>query len=177
MNIAMLVTLGLLFASGNVPEAQHRIDNPKRRAQIAPVPVLPPLPADADRIPRQTVDVRLPGGPHTIVRTPERILVAHREREWLFERNTLDPRRVSATLVDHASRVVIVYEESDVRNLLRLNGWADVLAATSYTGLDASRGATVTRIRPHADETRLQPAASRFPDYTVLDLADWREKR
>lgn len=177
MKTAVILTLGLVFASGIAPEAQHHINNPKRRAEIAPAPALPPLPADADRIPPQTLEVVLPAGLHTIVRTPGRILVAHREREWLFERNVLDPRRASATLVEHASRAIVVYEESDLRNLLGLNGWADVLATTSYIGDGASRGAKVRRVRQDIDETRMQPATNRFPDYKVFDVADWLEWR
>lgn len=175
MKTASLVTLGLVFASGFAPEALHQITNPTRRAATAPAPALPPVPADADRLPRQTVEVVLPTGPHTISRTPERILVAHRDREWLFERNTLDPRRASATRVEHTSRLIIVYEESDLRNLLGLNGWADVLAATSYSE-QAPRGATIMGIRPQVDDAVMQPAARRFPTYEVLDVADWLEK-
>ena len=47
-------------------------------------------------------------------------------REWVFERNGLDPRRVSGYLIDHAARQIVVYQESDLRNRERLGGWADV---------------------------------------------------
>jgi hypothetical protein len=64
----------------------------------------------------------------TIHRTADRIHVASSAgREWLFERNVRDPRRVFGWAVDHASRVIVVYDESDLRAALGLRGWANVL--------------------------------------------------
>jgi hypothetical protein len=55
--------------------------------------------------------------------------VAHRNgREWLFERNPIDPRRVSATCVEHASQAIVLYDETDLRVVLGIRGWADVLS-------------------------------------------------
>jgi hypothetical protein len=73
------------------------------------------------------------GGPqtfrHTITRTATRIHVAKDDgREWLFERNAVDPRRVTGFLVEHGSRAIVVYEESDLRLSLGIRGWADVLS-------------------------------------------------
>jgi hypothetical protein len=47
--------------------------------------------------------------------------------EWLYERNPVDPRRVSAYLVDHAARAIVFHTDSDLRNELAIAGWAQVL--------------------------------------------------
>jgi hypothetical protein len=63
-----------------------------------------------------------------VTRTADRVHVAAGpDREWLYVRNPVDPRRVSATLVDHKSQTLVVYDESDLRNTLGIRGWADVL--------------------------------------------------
>jgi hypothetical protein len=51
--------------------------------------------------------------------------------EWLFVRNPLDERRVSATLVDHRQRAIIEYPESELRMSGIARGWADV----AYLGI------------------------------------------
>jgi len=48
-------------------------------------------------------------------------------QEWLFERNPVHPDRVSGYLIDHAAREIRVQHDSDLRNSLRIRGWADVL--------------------------------------------------
>jgi hypothetical protein len=65
----------------------------------------------------------------TLLRTSERVLVAMDggRQEWLFERNPVDPRRVSAYRIDHERREIVAHQEADLRNRLRLRGW-DVLA-------------------------------------------------
>jgi len=47
-------------------------------------------------------------------------------KEWIFERNPLDPARVSGYLIDHAARRIVVYQESDLRNREGLAAWGDV---------------------------------------------------
>ena len=42
-------------------------------------------------------------------------------------RNSVDPRRVSGMLIDHASRSIVVHEESDLRSRLGIDGWAEAL--------------------------------------------------
>jgi hypothetical protein len=101
-------------------------------------PALPPeLPRGVDRIRPLTIEVvvqRRPaaGAPlvmrRTIVRTADRIHIRTREREWLFERNPRDPRRVSASAVEHRSQTIVLYEETDLRMLLGIRGWVDVLS-------------------------------------------------
>jgi hypothetical protein len=46
--------------------------------------------------------------------------------EWLFVRNPLDPRRVSARRVEHLERVIIEYDESELALSGIARGWADV---------------------------------------------------
>ena len=71
----------------------------------------------------------------TISRTTERLHVAAGAgTEWLFEQNPTDPRRAFGSRVDHRTRVIVLYDESDLRNLLGLRGWGHVLAL----GFDSS---------------------------------------
>jgi hypothetical protein len=79
----------------------------------------------------------------TVTRTIDRIHVATgHEREWLFERNVRDSRRVTGTLIEHVSRALIVYEESDLRRMLGISGWAHVLTFGFDPGLLAGLGRT-----------------------------------
>jgi hypothetical protein len=48
--------------------------------------------------------------------------------EWLFIRNPRDPRRVAARWVDHAQRVIVEYDESELRATGIARGWADIAA-------------------------------------------------
>jgi hypothetical protein len=118
---------------------------PTRRPPDAP-PIGPPeLPPAVERIPPLTLSAvtrRVPsrGRPQTlqqtITRTIDRVHVARGDkREWLFERNTIDPRRVSGLLVDHTTHTIVIYEESDLRLALGIRGWADVLCLGFDPGL------------------------------------------
>ena len=105
----------------------------------------PALPPGAERVTPRTLETvtrhkLVSGRPQsvrqTITRTADRIHVATgQEREWLFERNTLDSQRVTGTLIEHASRALIVYEESDLRRLLGISGWAHTLTLGFDPGL------------------------------------------
>jgi hypothetical protein len=109
-----------------------------RRTPEARPATPPPLPAAADCVAPLTLDVRIhrqvkarrrEDWRQTIQRTADRIHVSGADgREWLFERNVRDTRRVSGSLVDHDSRTIVVYEESDLRNAVGIAGWANVLA-------------------------------------------------
>jgi hypothetical protein len=114
-----------------------------RRAPEARPASPPPLFAAADRVAPLTLDVRLQRQGagrtetwhQTIHRTADRIHVAGTGgREWVFERNVRDARRVSGALIDHDSRTIVVYEESDLRNAFGIAGWANVLGL----GIDPS---------------------------------------
>jgi FtsP/CotA-like multicopper oxidase with cupredoxin domain len=164
-----------------------------------PTPAAPPdLPDGADDVEPLTFDMttthRPPKGTpsiqrQTVTRTKDRIHIATEGKEWLFERNPVDPRRVSAYLIHHHAQVVVLHEDSDLRHALGINGWADVLTL----GVDPAssrrltpRGFTVrheggvtavaiTHMRRGANGERLRSPASRFPAYGVLDLAEWLE--
>lgn len=148
---------------------------PKRRTPDAP-PVAPPaLPAVAERVTPLTLNATIRRKPtqgpvetlqQTISRTADRIHIgASNGREWLFERNPRDPRRVSAALVEHASKAIVLYEDSDLRMMLGIRGWVDVLALGFDTSvLDAYKRApevrTVGGIRfARYTDDRTQPRA------------------
>lgn len=117
---------------------------PTRRAPDAPPPAPPDLPTGADRVTPLTLDAivrrRKAGGRpevlrQTVSRTADRIHVSGTGRtEWLFTGNVRDRRRVSGSFIDHGSRTIVVYEESDLRHALDINGWADVLTLGFDTG-------------------------------------------
>ena len=114
------------------------LTEPKRRAPDAPLAAAPSLPAGAQSIEPTTFDIVLRRESplmkgqvvrQTVSRTSEQIhLRGNDNREWLFERNPIDHRRVSATLIDHSSKAIVLYEETDLRMTLGIRGWADVLA-------------------------------------------------
>ena len=110
---------------------------PTRRAPDSPPAAPPALPSVADRVPAVTVSTivrRTLANRHaetlksTISRTVDRVHFAEKGREWLFERNIRDPRRVSGFLIEHASRAIVSYEDSDLRMMLGIRGWSDVVA-------------------------------------------------
>lgn len=155
---------------------------PTRRVPDAPPGAPPSLPPGAERITPLTIEAivrRQPSSgsaqtlPQTISRTADRIhIAADSRREWLFERNPRDPRRVSAALIEHTSQAIVLYEESDLRMMLGIRGWADVLALGSESEL-----LTVARTRAGVDASRLRPPDHRFPKYRVYDLASWLERQ
>ena len=131
----------------------------RRAAEIAPTP-LRELPPEADHVRPLTLDVaiRTTHGAgtdtvrQTVSRTRDRVHLVVAGREWLFERNPLDRRRVSGWLVEHAGKTIVLHEESDLRHRLDLNGWADVLMlgfdSRALSGLTATGQAkTIAGIR------------------------------
>jgi len=64
-----------------------------------------------------------------VARTAARVHITFGEGaiEWLFVRNPLDGRRVSASLIDHRRRAIIEYDESELRTGGLARGWADVV--------------------------------------------------
>ena len=64
-----------------------------------------------------------------VVRTSDRVQLSldGMQKEWVLLRNPVHPARVSGCLIDHASRRILVYDDSDLRNHQQLRGWADVL--------------------------------------------------
>jgi hypothetical protein len=64
----------------------------------------------------------------SVTRTVDRIHIRRADGpEWLFERNAVDMRRASGYLIDHASRSVVFYSDSDLRARFAISGWAHVL--------------------------------------------------
>jgi hypothetical protein len=65
----------------------------------------------------------------TVWRTRDRVRIALEgaESEWLFLRNPVDPRRVTASLIDHRTKRILGYDETDLRNGQGVRGWLDVL--------------------------------------------------
>jgi hypothetical protein len=110
---------------------------PARREPDAPPEGPRELPPGADRVIPVTVEALIRREPlvgrarrerQTITRSAERVHIASSDgSEWLFERNVRDPRRVFGSRVNHASRAIVVYDESDLRTALGLLGWASVL--------------------------------------------------
>lgn len=110
---------------------------PARRALSPAAPPPPALPPGAEAVIPLTLDVTIrkqtPAGHRrvvrqTITRTAARVHVAPSEGpEWLYERNPVDPRRVSGFLVDHATKTIVLHTDSDLRNMLAIPGWAHVI--------------------------------------------------
>ena len=66
----------------------------------------------------------------TIARSVDHVHIERADEavEWLFIRNPRDPRRVAARWVDHAQRVIVEYDESELRSAGIARGWADIAA-------------------------------------------------
>ncbi len=135
--------VGALFANASDHAARHDESLtsapvlPLRRAADEPPPPPTALAAGADAVTPLTLGVvirRQPTGGkahvvrQTITRTSTRMHVApDRGAEWLFERNAIDPRRVSGQMIDHASRQIVFHSDSDLRNMFGIPGWSHLL--------------------------------------------------
>jgi hypothetical protein len=164
------VVAGAALVAGAVPFAQVRgassteewvLTVPSRRKPDESPAAPLALPKGADRIAPVTIDLAIrrqsTSGPsqtvrQTIVRTADRIHIATRDREWRFERNPIDPRRASASAVDHRSQSIVLYEETDLRMMLGIRGWADVLSL----GFDTELLAAAERMREVRTQDGLQ---------------------
>jgi hypothetical protein len=165
----------------------------------------------------------------TVTRTAERVHVSlgPNAAEWLFVRNPADLRRMSGTMLDHARKKIVEYDESELRNGGLGRGWADVVslgvepealrdllptgkrqvlndiafeqrdrpkdvqarvkelwwsdeaALPLRVVIDDGPAATevVTRsVERQIDESRIRDMRDRYPGYTVIDIADYREE-
>ena len=150
------------------------LTQPARRTPEAPPGPPPNVPAVAEGIKpvtviavvrRRSAQGRTDTLRQTITRTPNAIhIAAGNGREWWFERNPVDPRRVSASLVEHSAKVIVLYGESDLRILLGIRGWADVLALgvdidalRSYERAGHARTVDGIRFARYAEPTRDAP--------------------
>lgn len=141
---ALAIGLGTaaLWLHSPTSQAQGAGDSirvPARQAQATPPSLnLPALPAAAESISPLVLTVTtrweesgktLRTLRQTVTRTRDRVRVTldGTEREWLFLQNAVDHRRVTASLIDHKSKHILVYDESDLRNAQGVRGWLDVL--------------------------------------------------
>lgn len=113
---------------------------PASRSGAAPPATvdIPPVPSAARALDPLTclVDSRWERPGHPVERTTQRVTrmpdrvrleLDGGKKEWLFERNAVDPARASAWLVEHEARRIVAYDDSALRNVLQIRGWADVL--------------------------------------------------
>jgi hypothetical protein len=144
--LATIAAVGVTVMTGrsNTPsEAAEAVEYtppvPPTRTPGPPpaIPDPPPVPARADALPplRFTVTTTRTDAQgqeravQRVTRTSDRVhlLMEGTRKEWLFERNPIDRRRVSGYLIDHEARQVLAYQESDLRNEQQLRGWRDAL--------------------------------------------------
>ncbi|HEY8145483.1 MAG TPA: hypothetical protein VIG06_22540 [Kofleriaceae bacterium] len=105
----------------------------------------------------------LPVAGRVVTRAGDRVHVSYGtgRPEWLFVRNPVDGRRVSAIQFDRAARVVVEWDESELRMAGIAEGWDDV----ARLGGEEPGGDFARLEDPRADGTR----------YRVVDVADQRE--
>jgi hypothetical protein len=173
--VALVFVCGpvLLAAGQPSPLQQDGFTRPVRRPG-PPAPAAPVLPPQVANVPAYTLTVAFEaeGDSRTaarrtraVSRATDRVHVAEgRDSEWFFRRNPLDPARVSGLSVDHRAQRIVEYDESDLRNLLGISGWADVVSLGFDHGLLAKVAAT-------AHERRL--GGVRFVQYTTPAASFW----
>lgn len=94
-------------------------------------------PVAIDRVPALTVRVEIRTGAGRGARVERRTIARGRDRvwidlgpgrpSWLFTRNPVDPRRVSAARIEHGRRSIVEYAESDLRAAGLGRSWDDVV--------------------------------------------------
>lgn len=154
---------------------------PLRRAAAARPSDPPALPSEADSITpltlqvtvRRTGDGRTSAIELTISRTADRVHVRAGDREWLFERNLRDRRRVSGFLIAHEERTIVEYEETDLRIALGVRGWADVLMlgfdpSVLKDSVRSGRFRIVDRVRFDEFSSRTGPVAVWWSERELL---------
>jgi len=119
---------------------------PDRTASAGTVEPPPELPSEAHYLTPSALEVHTTAAGHTaesvqtVTRTVDRVRVdMPGNREWLYVRNPVDARRVSAWLTDHAAKTIVVYDESDLRQTMGIRGWLDVLTLGFDSGTLAHR--------------------------------------
>lgn len=174
--VVLMVSVGgpvLLAVGQSGPLQRDAFTRPVRRPGPA-APAAPILPAAVADVPAYTLTVTIAaeGGTGTVPRrtravsrTTDRVHVAEgRDSEWFFRRNPIDPARVSGSLVDHRAQRIVVHEESDLRNLLGISGWADVVSL----GFDHR---FLAEAAPTAHERHV--SGVRFVQYTLPSTSFW----
>ncbi len=131
--IGVLIAAGASDASAIRAQGSHQVPVSPIRTPAAAHPGPPPaLPDEAWRLAPFTIDMRVAVGGdvrrQVVTRTVTDVhITASAEREWFYRRNATDARRVAGFLVDHRQRVVVRYDESDLRTHFGIRGWLDVL--------------------------------------------------
>lgn len=123
-------------------ESAGIITSPVRAARPPQTVALPELEVSSSELPSLTLELETiakgaaRGARRTITRTPTRahVKAAGSEVEWLFTRNPVDQRRVSAVRIDHHHHIIIDYSESELRTAELARGWADVV----YLGVEVA---------------------------------------
>lgn len=85
----------------------------------------------------------------TVTRTADRVHISGGAGgpDWLFERNPIDPRRVSGHFVDHATKTIVFHSDSDLDLMLGIPGWTHVLMLGCDAPSTPPRGTTAdTRV-------------------------------
>ncbi len=151
----------------DVDVAEHRPPVLPSRTSPSPPAISepPPLPEGADVLSPIRFSVTTtwvgPQGQRRAVqrvtRTTDRIhlVMDGTQKEWLLERNAVDRRRVSGYLIDHHSRQILAHQETDLRGVQQLRGWADALMMRfDPSGLPALRRTDATEVVLGATFTR-----------------------
>lgn len=193
----LAATTGLSASQGQllVPDGLTVPVSPARRGAALPPPAPPPsLPPGADAVTPQTIRLMVTAlaqgrairsARQTVTRTLDHVHIALADgTEWLFERNPIDHRRVSGFAMLHSARVIVAYSDTDLRAMLGITGWGQVLTfgcASSEllpTECVARDGASRTRVEgvsPTIDQRLVALPAERFPGYREVNVADWLE--
>ena len=104
-------------------------------SSLAESAALPDLPRGTTLAPlTASVTVQTSGGLQVeiarqiVTRTLDHVHVALAGgEEWLFVRHPVDPRRTSGAAVYHSAQTIVIYEESELRSVKGIRGWADVV--------------------------------------------------
>jgi hypothetical protein len=153
---------------------------PARRLAPAASSSPPPLPAGADGVRPVTLTLAIRKTAtgrsaatirQTVTRTADRVHVAAvgRGPEWLFERNSVDPRRVSGHFVDHKTRTIVFYSDSDLELMLGIPGWAHVVTL----GCDNPPATTGTAPAPASSKVVSGFAFHRVPSAARGNAGAW----
>lgn len=145
----------------------------------APASQLPEVPAGMDGLRPLFATIAVTQDPDGESRERLRLLTRSDDRvhvkfvgqgqEWLFIRNPVDGRRLTGKLVDHAKRVVLTYQETDMLVNGVARGWVD--AMTGGIPIDALDGLVPTNetIERHGMTfRRYVPATAEEADLTEL---------
>lgn len=162
----------VLFARQSGARVPVPVSPIRNQAAVPPGPP-PALPAEATKLAPATIEMQISTGAglrrQVVTRTVDRVHVsAGPEREWLYQRNPTDARRVSGFLIDHPQHVIVRYDESDLRNNFGIRGWIDVLTMGFDSG--ALEGMGTTRDRRFINGLPCEPYVAERPEAVVREV-------